>query len=602
MQSNFMVLKDGEEVLVDDTEENRHKAKAKNLDVHESFTSPDGEETFVPQHLAKAALKKGYQFSDTYVPPPVRERHYGGVEAALMSGTESALLGMDDEIIGRGKQIFKGEDYQKARDLHRQEKKWAQEDSPEESTMGSIAGGVASAIALPGMGLAKGAGLGARALAAGAEGAVLGGAAGYGMSDSDKLSEQAKDTLSGAAMGGATGAGVTGAVGGLAAGMSKIPPIRKMQRSFYEKVGEIPEHISSKIMKEPDSVQRAYDSPGAGSIAQQVADTTNKLKKDLEGETEAAWAALIKEDEKGTKLPSGISLMRRGTPIYKENGLESNQGAQKIASKKLSDAMRDVREVTDFKSLKKAVQGIDRNLNYQDQSHNLANKVLVQFRTALDKELKNIDAYKTAMAPVAAKSKMIEELHQTYGLKRGSTTVNGNVEPLLYPSDRTISQTETAASQSLMNDSKGEISRKSMRNVVPELVGAIEDHGLHKFMEKDIGRGGRSAYAGGAIGLLGQAIGIPYWISGAVGAATGYARDKGGRRFAAEGLAKIGRSSLEAGSKVGGNVAGVLEKAFKKGGNAAVLVYHSVLMKNNPEYKRAFEETQNNSDEDNNGE
>ena len=593
MESTFIVRKeDGEEVEVADNPANREKARSKNLDVYESLTSPKGEDTLVPAHLAAAAIKKGYQFSDTYQKPFERTKK-NPLESGAMALTEGALLGTDDEIIGRGRQLLHGEAYKKARDTYRQDKKWAKEDNPGTYDGFGIAGSVGTAAITPALGLARGAGLAGRALSAGVEGAGYGALSAYGGSESDDLGEQLKDTASGAALGGAMGAGITGAIGGAAKGISAIPPARNLVKKAYQHIGEVPDHLAEKIMDDPDIVNRARNHQGTATLADDIAEAANRLRGEQAQASEAAWASLVARDRQGARIP-GTLYVDSAIDIAKSNNIYGPQKAQRMAKKKLVEAVNDVKQVRNYSDMKRAIERIDQNINWESPGDELSNKVLQQYRTALDSKLKEIPAYRSAMKPVAEKTKAIQELQNKFGLKKGSTTVNGNVEPSFYPTDRTITQAETQASQSLMEKSKGTYTRKMLEQQAPEVLEQIESAGMKKFMDRDIGRGSRSTMVGTAAGWILQALGIPVGPVG--GAMIGYGRDKMGREFAAQGLANLGRRSMSTGAQVSPQLGGLLEKAFKRGGNAAVIAYHGVLMQRVPEYREAFQEEYGNEE------
>jgi hypothetical protein len=594
MNSAFVVIKDDEEIEVDDTPANREGARKKGYEIHELLRSPKGEEVAVPERLAEAAIKKGYQFSDTYVPPGKRKTEYGGIESGVKGYLDSASFGLDDEITARAKSLMGGADYDTELKAERAQKKWSEEDNPEEYFGGQIAGGVAGSVLAPGGGVAKGAGLAARTAKNAITGAALGGLSAYGQSEQEDLGDQLADVgegaLTGAALGGTIplAAGLTAKTGsGI---VRKIPGIEKPLEGFYKAVGEVPDHIAEMIKKKPELVARAKAYPGNAAVADSIAETANLLRKEQKILSDEAWEELIKLDRQKPGAVRGTVLANKAIGVARSNNLMgAKQAAQIKAATDLKRAMEDVAKANSYAELKTAIMKIDDNINWDVQKAKLSNKVLQQFRTEMDQVLKQNREYAIAMEPLEAKTKAIAELQNKFGLKKGSTTVNGNLEPSFYPTDRTVTQLETQAGQSLALNDKGTYTQKMLKTQAPEVNQNIKARGMEKFMTADIGRGSRSSVAvGGLLGAVMSAFGLGP-VPPMAGAILGYARDKMGREFAVSGLARIGMASAKAGTRVGGKEAGILEKAAQKG-TQAYIVTHKMLMEKSPEYARAFEE------------
>lgn len=147
------------------------------------------------------------------------------LESGALGAVDSASLGFADEIYGGvkgGLQALTGprdfaDTYEEARNEARDKFKNAEQANPGSYLTGQLGGGLATAL-IPGVGLAKGAGLAANV----ARGAALGGTAGIGASTSDDFT---KDALLGAGLGAAGGA-VAGSIPKIAEsagkGLSKL--------------------------------------------------------------------------------------------------------------------------------------------------------------------------------------------------------------------------------------------------------------------------------------------------------------------------------------------------------------------------------------------
>lgn len=140
-------------------------------------------------------------------------------EAFLRGAGQGATLGFGDEVKGLGSALFdniartlKGEDtrgtfaskYRVARDEDREANRKAAEERPGWYTGGNIAGSVATSF-VPGLNVAKGAGV----LSAAKQAAKIGAISGVGESEADSLPGVARDAATSGIVGGVTGRVVT---------------------------------------------------------------------------------------------------------------------------------------------------------------------------------------------------------------------------------------------------------------------------------------------------------------------------------------------------------------------------------------------------------
>ena len=135
------------------------------------------------------------------------------LESGARGIAQGLTMGFADEISGGAEALWEaakgdprtfGELYKQYRDESRQNFKKAQEANPGTYTTGEVAGAIGSAF-IPGLNVAKGAGLAANV----GKAALQGGLMGLGSSEAEDLSGMAKDTATGAALGGAGGAPVS---------------------------------------------------------------------------------------------------------------------------------------------------------------------------------------------------------------------------------------------------------------------------------------------------------------------------------------------------------------------------------------------------------
>jgi hypothetical protein len=526
--------------------------------------------------------KPKYNWDDDPTKGAPKEKRMSMPESFARGARDSVSFGFDDEIGGAIAEIVPGgKGYKETRDEIRGLKKKAYDDNKLSYAGGALAGG----LVVPGLGAAKGVGALGKLGSAVKSGAAYGAVSGLGGSEAEDVGGMAADTAKGGLMGGAIGGAFNVAGKAIQAPLGFIPD--KLKEKVYRGIGEIDEDMADVIKSNPKLVEKSRNAKGSGLLADELVENLERLKDVQKKQSDEAWAALKKADTRGAKVP-GVLLAREALGIAKENNLiGSKMGAQQSALKKLQGAMADVAKVQNYTDLKRAIQKIDDNINWDSQADKLSNKVLQRFRTALDQKLKDEKtgsaAYRQAMAPLADTTRAIQALSSKFGVKRGSEVVDDIPEPRLMATDRTISQMETARRQAFQD--KGSVTRDVMKKQTPELLDDIEAAALQKYIEADIGRGSRSlVYGVGAGGL------IPF-IGPAAGAALGYARDKGGRAFAAEGLARIGeRAQKIRNNSPPGPIRQILNKAFRTGGDGAVLMYHNLLMEKDPKYREAMSE------------
>lgn len=564
--------------------------------IEESYSLPDDagvddwEEISVsppPLRGQKEATSSGpykpkYNWDDDPTKDAPKKKRMSMPESFARGARDSVTLGFDDEIGGAIAAVVPGgKGYKETRDEIRGLKRKAFDDNKLSYTGGALAGG----LAIPGLGAARGVGALGKLGSAVKSGAAYGAVSGLGGSEAEDVGGMAADTAKGGLVGGAIGGAFNVAGKAIQAPLGFIPD--KLKEKVYRGIGEIDEDMAEVIKSNPKLVEKSRNAKGSGLLADDLVENLERLKEVQKKQSDEAWAALKKADARGAKVP-GVILAREALGIAKEHNLiGSKMGAQQAALKKLQGAMADVAKVQNYTDLKRAIQKIDDNINWDSQADKLSNKVLQRFRTALDQKLKDEKtgsaAYRQAMAPLADTTRAIQALSSKFGVKRGSEVIDDILEPRLMATDRTISQMETARRQAFQD--KGSVTRDIMKKQTPELLDDIEAAALQKYLEADIGRGSRSLVYG-----VGMGSAVPF-LGPVAGAALGYARDKGGRQFAAEGLARIGeRAQKIRDNSPPGPIRQILNKAFRAGGDGAVIMYHNLLMEKDPKYRASMSE------------
>ena len=184
-----------------------------------------------------------------------------GLESFARGAAQGALLGYPDELTGGFlalkdvatddkvglKDLF--ERYGKHRDESRKEYDEAAEANPVKSGAGNLFGGLAT-LAIPGLGIAKGASL-AKVAAAGARSGAV---SGFGSAEGDAKT-QAMSTLAGGALGGAT-AGAIGKIGEKVGKGLASSTRAGAERAAYRATGGIKSDINKIYGNTPEQVGR----------------------------------------------------------------------------------------------------------------------------------------------------------------------------------------------------------------------------------------------------------------------------------------------------------------------------------------------------------
>ena len=344
------------------------------------------------------------------------------VESALRGAAQGVTMGLADEATGLaeagGRALFGSDkirdllgNYRKYRDESRQNYGYAKEDNPKTYMGSEIGGGIATGF-IPGMGLAKGAGLGGKL----AHAAKMGGLAGFGTSTSDLSKGDIKGAAVDTSLGAGLGMGVQGLMSGAGAILENIDP-RKAAKKLANVFLNTPEQITEKYMKNPAAVKGAERIYEVGTDFGENA--LEELKK-LTTEGSAASRAILSKE--GARIPRA-----KVAEIYQDAAdkiLKQSEGIisdpQKLAAynsfKASAEQFAPTGNVDDFIStnrLKDELQSIDRLTDYGIGSGafgRVDDTLKKGVRRTLNEELgKTSPAYKAMMPEVAADAKLLEE-------------------------------------------------------------------------------------------------------------------------------------------------------------------------------------------------
>lgn len=251
---------------------------------------------------------------------------YSPVQSGLMGALQGGTLGFAEEIGGGAKALYDiattekelsqlPDLYSKERDILRQEFKKAEAENPAAFMTGNVGAGIGTAF-IPGLNVAKGASLAARAGRA----ATIGGITGLGTSEEETLGGQAADVLGGAVLGGALQAG-----GEKIAQKLSFDKLKEALKTGAKKVGnivaDVPEEVTEEVIRRGGTqniVAREAD-----EIANELAAKAAESKATLERFKTAGQK--LGEDVKSSFQNVKESLKSKTLEPIRENVLSSIQ-------------------------------------------------------------------------------------------------------------------------------------------------------------------------------------------------------------------------------------------------------------------------------------
>ncbi len=269
-----------------------------------------------------------------------RPKKFSAGESALKSFTDMATSGFSDEIVGSVYSAVKkaggderpySEIYNEATGRLRKHKEEAAEDHPVASTVGGVAGGLATA-AVPGGAVVKGATLAAKAGRGAAAGAAYGAA--YGAGSGEGLKGRIEEALKGAGTGffvGGVAAPIAAGVGKGAGKVAEFTGIKKVAKdanlpaTAVVKITEaLKQDVQTKTLRRPSKGDMLMNmGPQLQSSAEAIATQPGK------GQTVLREASYRQQSGEGSRIKEVVdrTLGKDQGRVFDKTGVESERKA-----------------------------------------------------------------------------------------------------------------------------------------------------------------------------------------------------------------------------------------------------------------------------------
>jgi hypothetical protein len=516
------------------------------------------------------------------------------LESAIRGGVQGATLGFGDEIQGAlegtydfakenllGDGISLEDAYIQARNKARDANKMAQAANPGTYLAGDVVGSGATMF-VPGLNIAKGATLAARA----GKAALGGAASGLGLSDEITAGGLVKDT----AIGGALGAGLQSlgdkvlgpAAGKVSDWVADSGPAKAFGKIF---AGVTPENTERYLQRQA----QVNAAPELEDIGRQFVDPTmEKMQTYLSGLDDEAWKVLktgktIKKDDVVNLGEDFISNLLGGKRGKLSRTAGTGADSDKIAAirsqlSEIENAYGKKMSESDLKSIVQNLQKLGWSLEgAPNTSHQGA--ALRELSGLYNNTLKQLNTtYATKMEPVAEATANLKSIERQFINRKAPDQIDKFLG-VAKKFDRPTVNKEARDSLQLMDTFTGD-----------KIEDQIRDRLALDAFDKADTNGSRKTLLGKAIGgAIGAGIGYGGTDNegaGAVGAVAGFSADK----YAGKVFKQLLNGQLAAGPAVQkisaklGKFAQPLQSAAQRG-NSAVAATHFVLSQTNPEYR-----------------
>lgn len=343
------------------------------------------DDLFVDEPLPKAADDE--LFVDELHPAAQAQKvpEVSALESGIRGAAQSASLGFADELaglVGGAKALFTpgqsvAEGYRKERDESRALYKAAEEANPKAYLGGELAGGLATA-AIPGLGAAKAASLGAKALQAAKIGATLGGVSALGGSEADvtkgQVGQALQETALGAGLGGVVGAAAEPLVG---IGKSVVQKVQKWAdpiKNVQNALGALPSDLKGIPGDKLRSAIKGLEERGLFSQAEQGLNVNtlnfdkvaNKIvpasREDIGNRVSSALESLGKQYQEVAKFADN-AIAQDPANIQKLQKVDLGEALNTLKSKYLSSELRPAVET--IKDLSQEISQISSAQDYR---------------------------------------------------------------------------------------------------------------------------------------------------------------------------------------------------------------------------------------------
>lgn len=480
------------------------------------------------------------------------------------------------------------EAYIQTRDAEREANKAAQESNPSTYLASNVGGALTSSM-MPGMGVFNAA-KGASTLSKVGLAAAQGGLSGAGMSEAEDLTGLAKDTTTSAAL----NAGFAGV------GEKVLSPLASKLGNSLKNVGgyadtatdwtlkktgkvlaNIDEADTTRYLNNRDAINNSMDIGDLGEKLIQGSDNTNSLiSKMFEKSSRLsneAWETL-KPNQTISKKSIQDSILKVQNDLLTDGQLIGKNQARVYAdlttlSKQLGGLQDNIPEPI----MKRVIQALDKNIDWDNQKESLANDAFSKIRTSIDETLKKQNpAYKNAMAATEEVTKSINTVKKAFENRQNPDDFNKFI--------RGVKNLGNKDPQNLANKALDSIKKHTGEDLKEQILNSQAKSSF----SKDTTNGSRKTLAGAALGKLAGAFvgGTPGYVIGeAAGGIAGSSADKYAGKVM-KGLLDGKITAAEYATKFNGTkYANILKDAASRG-NKSLAATHFLLSQKDSEYRK----------------
>lgn len=385
-----------------------------------------------------------------------------------------------------------------------------------------------------------------------------------GVAGVDAATQGAQDVLSGdAATDAVKGGGLAGAIDLGFRGAGKV--LKKLPAA----ITGVPDEMAEYFSKNVDAVDGARP---IKDVSDDLGLAVKQFRREMSNQSTEGFEALEK---------SGISATAEqlADPINQQIsklGANAITGPAKANVSELTSLRDSIEEMvksndgvigaTGLNKVKSFVKQLDDLIDYEAVDRGRASsrdKALLAIRRKYDDMLKSSPDYKQVMDGLSVKASALEDV--SGALKNDKSTDNFLSRLAKNKDPRGTEALQTLDDQMGTNFSKD-----------------VKDAGVKDFFTRENSRGTRNSLVSGAVGALaGSLIGVPPWISGAIGVTAGPAVDKFGRQ-AYQSVLRAAAKNPELVAKY----SKVINSAAQSG-PASLIATHNLLKKKDPEYAAA---------------
>jgi hypothetical protein len=513
------------------------------------------------------------------------QKEVSELESGVRGVAQGASFGFSDEITAALEAALTDKSYEQARDESRTNYQNAQKQNPYSYGAGELTGAVGTAF-IPGMGLlnaGKGAGLATKA----GLGAIQGGLSGLGLSNKDSVEGLAIDTATGAAIGGAMPVVIDKVVAPAVRGVGRAikSGFNTVDDVLLPKAGKaifgVDEKATQNYLANAADVNKA---PTMGELADSILNKTddsaaiNEMKQKASNLSSKSWEALdSKKSIPKFDIVQGIEDLKDGL-LVDGNVIGKSQERAFNDLSKLSEQIKLLPDDVSEPTLKRLVQTMDENINWNNPEMGPTNDALKSLRTFIDSRLKlQNPAYKATMQKTEDVTKAIQQVKSVFENRQNPESYD--------KFNKAVKNLVNRDELSSANQAVDKIQEHTGYNLRKDI---LDSWSKTQFEKGDV-NGARKSVFGGVIGAAaGTALGNPF-LGGAVGSSIGYTTDRyagpifksilNGRINAVEGVNKI--------APLIGKFSQPLMEAAKRG-NQSLAATHFILQQTNPEYRKVM--------------